>query len=320
MRPPIVTWPNSGSSPQRVQLYLALSTLIGAGLLLGITTNLAKVAHRIDISPFAYLIWSLAGSTLILMIVSTLRGETTRVTRHSLEYFIVAGFLTTAGSNLIFFSAVPHLGVSFISIMLSLPPLFTYVGALILGMERFCYWRASGVIFALAGTALLVVRQWTSSAADPKWIAVALIGPILLSMGNIYRTRRWPSGASAESLASGIMIGATGLLVMFALVLGRPLRIPTNISSAIPLVAFQALVFAGQFYLLLVLQKVGGPVFLSLMGSVGAAFGVPISIVLLAEPTVPALFPSAALIAAGVIAMVLGSRRPPQRSALMEAP
>jgi drug/metabolite transporter (DMT)-like permease len=293
-------------SARRRQRHGALAALLGAGLLLGVTTNLAKVAHGLGIAPLAYLTWSLVGAALLLTAVSRYRGHTAKVNRRSLEYYVIAGFLTTAGSNLIFFNAVPHLGVSFIALMFSLPPLLTYVGALIMRMERFCWWRASGVVLALAGTATLVIRQLNVPNVDPTWIVIALVGPVLLSIGNIYRSRRWPPEASAESLAPGMLMGAIGILMLFAMVFGWSLSIPGERAYAIPLIALQAAVFAGQFLLLFVLQKAGGPVFLSLMGGVSAVFGIPIAMVLLAEPVLPSFLPSAMLIAAGIITMLLG--------------
>ncbi len=289
-----------------IQLYVALSALLAAGLLLGVSTNLSKVAHGIGIAPLAYLTWSLAGAALILTTVSWLRGQIAALNRRSVEYFLVGGFLTSAGANLVFFSAVPHLGVSFIALMFSLPPLLTYVGALLLRMERFCWWRATGVLLALSGTTLLVAKQWAAPNSDRFWIALALTGPVLLSAGNLYRTRRWPPGASAESLAPGMLLGAIVILVMFSLLPGWSLDVSMQGAYTIPLIGTQAMIFAGQFLLLFVLQKAGGPVFLSLMGGVGAVFGVPIAMILLAEPVLPAFLPSAALIAAGIVAMLFG--------------
>jgi len=298
----------TGQPKRRHQMYVALSALLVAGLLLGISTNLAKVAHGIGIAPLAYLTWSLAGAALILTIVSWCKGHIAALNRRSVEYFLVAGFLTSAGANLVFFSAVPYLGVGFIALMFSLPPLLTYVGALFLRMERFCWWRATGVALALAGTALLVAKQWVSPSADRFWIALALIGPVLLSAGNLYRTRRWPPGASAESLAPGMLLGAIAILVVFSLLPGWSLDVSAQSAYTIPLIGTQAVIFAGQFLILFVLQKAGGPVFLSLMGGVSAVFGVPIAMVLLAEPALPAFLPSAALIATGIITMLFGAQ------------
>ena len=300
--------PADGKQPARRQpFYVALSALLVAGLLLGISTNLGKVAHGLGIAPLAYLTWSLAGAAVILTTLSWVRGHIAALNRRSVEYFLVGGFLTSAGANLVFFSAIPHLGVSFIALMFSLPPLLTYLGALLLRMERFCWWRAKGVALALAGTALLVAKQWDSPNANRLWIALALLGPVLLSAGNLYRTRRWPPGATAESLAPGMLLGAITILVAFSLLPGWSLDVSSQSQFTIPLIGTQAIIFAGQFMILFVLQKTGGPVFLSLMGGVSAIFGVPIAMVLLAEPVLPSFLPSAALIAAGIIAMLFGA-------------
>ncbi len=107
----------------RRQLFIASVALLGAGALLGVSTNLVKVAHGIGIPPLTFLTWSLAGATLLLIANSMLRGRTPRVNRRSVEYFLVAAVLSVAGSNLIFYSAVPHVGVSFVALTISLPPL-----------------------------------------------------------------------------------------------------------------------------------------------------------------------------------------------------
>lgn len=295
---------------------LALVSLFGAGLLLAVTTNLGKVASTLGVYPLAYLTWSLVGACVILLPLALWRGRTPRTDRRSLEYYFLAALLTVAGSNLIFFSVVGRLGVSFVALMYALPPLLTYVGALLLGMEKFCRWRAAGVVLALAGTAYLVLGQWAASTTESRWIAIALIGPVLLAIGNLYRTRRWPPGASAEALAPGMLIAAIVLLLSFAAAVDWPLALPTATISTVTLVAAQSVVFAGQFWLLFVLQKAGGPVFMSLMGGVSAVFAVPIARLLLAEPALPSWPPAAMLIAAGIIGMLVGVKacQPDNRS------
>ncbi len=62
---------------------------------------------------------------------------------------------------------------------MTLPPLLTYVGALVLRMESFCWWRASGVVVELAGTGVLVLARWTAPDTDHFWIVLTLTGPVL---------------------------------------------------------------------------------------------------------------------------------------------
>lgn len=293
------------SLPKR---YLALVTLLFAGLLLALSTNMAKIAHEMGFSPLSFLTWSLTGATLLLTVVSFFRGQYTKANKRTLEYFIVSGFLSTAATNMIFFSAVNHLGVSFVALMMALPPLLTYLGALLLRMERFCVWRAIGVTLALVGTTLLVFKKWTSPDANPVWILMTLMGPILLSAGNLYRSHRWPPGASAESLAPGMLVSATSMLILFSLLPGWTLTIPTENAKAIPLLGITSIIFAGQFLLLFFLQKTGGPVLLSLMGGVSAIFGVPIAMALFNEPVLPAFLVSALFMAAGIVCMLYGAK------------
>jgi hypothetical protein len=47
--------------------------------------------------------------------------------------------------------------------------------------------------------------------------------------------------------------------------------------------------------------------FLSLTGGVSAVYGVPMAMLLLAEPALPAIEPSATLIAAGIVFVLLGA-------------
>ena len=294
-------------APRR-QMYVAPVALLAAGLLLAISTNLAKVAQGFGFTPLAYLTWSLAGATVLLTSISHLRGKSVRLTRRTVEYFFVAGFLTTGATNLIFFAAVTHLGVSFVALLIALPPLLTYVGALLLRIEGFCWWRAAGVALALAGAAILVMRKWSSPDGDQVWIVITLVGPVLLAAGNLYRTLRWPPGASAEALAPGMLLGAMGILVPFSLLPGWTLSVPTEDAGAMALLALQATVFAAQFFMLFVLQRAGGPVFLSLMGGVSAIFGVPIAMMLHDEAVMPAFLTSALLVAAGIACMLYGAR------------
>ena len=66
------------------------------------------------------------------------------------------------------------------------------------------------------------------------------------------------------------------------------------------MIGIQAAVFASQFLLLFLLQKTGGPVLLSLLGSVGAIVGVQVAIFLQGEMPPEGLFLGASLIALGV--------------------
>ncbi len=309
--------PSSPPSPSRrtaaAAPWLALLCLLGGGALLGISTNLAKLAGTLGLSPLAFLCWSCMGSAALLMALAAWRGALPPVSARTLEYYAVSALVGVVLSNLIFFSAVPHVGAGFVALIISLPPLLTYVGALALRMERFQALRALGVVAALAGAGVLAARKLSAPNADAFWTLLALLGPVLLAIGNLYRTLRWPQGVSADALAPGTLVAASLMLLAAGALPGFSLAVPLGQWQPLVLLAVQAVVYAGMFLLLFMLQKTGGPVLLSLLGAVGAVVGVPVAVFLQGEAPPGGLWLGAGLIAAGVALVSLG-RTPAART------
>lgn len=286
-----------------------LICLLVGGALFGISTNLAKYAGEISLAPLAFLFWSITGAAIILLAIALLRHELPPLNARSFEYYFVAALVSVAGSNLIIFSAVPHVGAGFVALIITLSPLLTYLGALVLRMERFQIIRAFGVAAALAGAGVLAARKFSTLDASVFWILIALCGPVLLAIGNIYRTLRWPKGASPNALAPGMLIAAVILLGATSLLPNFSLSIPMGNLLPLGLIIFQAFIFAGQFLLLFLLQKTGGPVLLSLLGSVGAVVGVPVAVILQGEAPPDGLILGASLIALGIVLVVWGGTK-----------
>lgn len=286
-----------------------LLCLLAAGVLLGLSINLAKLAGDKQLAPAAFLFWSLAGAALLLSCVVLVRKNPPPLTARTLEYYLIAALVGVAGPNFIFFSAIPHLGASFVAMLGTLPPLLTYVGALALRMEPFQTLRALGVASALTGAMALAAGKLSAPDADTFWIMLTLLGPVLLATGNLYRSLRWPPGVTAQALTPGILLAAASLLLIAGCFPGLSLTVPVDQGWLILLIALQALVFAGQFWLLMVLQKTGGPVLLSLLGAVGAAFGVPVAIFLQGEAPPQGLLAGVLLIGTGVVLLTLSRAR-----------
>ena len=78
------------------------------------------------------------------------------------------------------------------------------------------------------------------------------------------------------------------------------LSVPIDNVQALTIIGLQAAVFALQYRLFFQLQRVGGPVYLSLLGSVAAIVGSAIAVGLLGESLPDGVLPAGLLIAAGV--------------------
>ena len=303
------------ATPKTESSWIApLLYLLGAGSLVGVMTNLAKLAGEVGLSPLAFLTWSAGGATLVLLVLNYFRGDLPKLNARTVEYFLTSGLVTVALTNLIFFAATPRLGAGFVALAITLPPLTTYAGSLLVGLESFRWSRAVGVLLSLGGAALLAYYKLSDPEADTFWIVMVLVAVLGLTAGNIYRTTRWPEGAEAAELAPG-MIGAAFLqLLVFgtlAAVFGwNPDLFSLGIDFSQPdqlyVIGGQIAVYATQLILFFRLQKTGGPVYLSLLGSVGAIVGVPVAVLLLGENWPEGLVIGGLLIAAGIGLLTYG--------------
>lgn len=311
------TSPDKNKSDKNKTWLIPLVLLLSTGTLLGISTNLAKLASEAGLAPLAFLSWSVVGATLVLGGTEMLRGNLPQLDRQTLEYFLVAGLITTAAPQLLFFAAVPRVGASFVALAITFPPLFTYLGALLLGMEGFKARRAAGVTLALAGAGVLAFYKLSAPDANALWIVATLVGPIILAAGNLYRTARWPEGAEPAQLAPGMLAAGALYLLVVGIVATFIPDAPADFSLAVPrkswtptlLILAQVATFSVQNLLFFMLQDRGGPVYLSLLGSVGAITGVPVAVLLLGEAWPQGLLLGGLLVAAGIIFLTLGGAK-----------
>ncbi|ELZ12691.1 membrane protein [Halovivax asiaticus JCM 14624] len=302
------------TTPTESNWVIPLAFLLATGVFLGLSTNLAKIAAGVGLEPLAFLAWSLVGSTTVLAVIGAVRHRLPPINARTIEYFVVSGLVSVAVPNLLSFAAVPRVGAGFVALSIAFPPLFTYLGALLLGMEEFQTRRAAGVAFALGGAALLAALKLSEPDADAFWIVTTLTAPVLLAVGNIYRTLRWPEGAAPDELAPG-MLAASGLMLLVVgaitgVLLGGVSRfslvVPTENIVPVLLIIAQTLTFSCMYLLFFFLQKHGGPIYLSLLGSVGAVVGVPIAVFLLGEAPPQGLAIGGLLIALGVGLLTFG--------------
>lgn len=287
---------------------VTLACLLATGTLLALSTILAKLATGVGLSPVALLAWSCLGAAGVLLGTAAARGRLPSLNARTLEYALIAAVVSFAAPNLLFYSAIPYVGVSFVALAIAFPPLFTYLGALALRLERFSIVRAGGVALALAGAAYIAILKLNAPSGANGWVFAVLAGPILLAIGNLYRTLRWPEGARPDALAAMMLAAAAAMLLAVGLLPGFSLEVPPTRDAAL-LIGAQIVVFAAQFAIFFILQQRGGPVYISLLGAVAATVGVPVAILLLGEASPTGLTIGGLLIAAGITLVTFGTSR-----------
>lgn len=267
--------------PHGRSLKIALLLLTNGGLL-AITLMLSRMAQSQGLSPVAYGFWmSLGGAFLLSMFAG--KQLSSLLNSRVVRYSAIAGLVSLAAPQLMIFIAVSHIGAGLASIVYALPVLLTFLLARALGLEARSPLRMFGVIIGALGAALLL---WPGDGGLPlsslPWMALALVAPVFLAIGNIYRSVAWPENVSPKALAAGMLIAATILFALVAMVFGSDLRAwrHDGLSAILPL---QAVIAALQFLAYFALQRVAVPVIFSLLGHVALVFGLLLGMIFLGE-------------------------------------
>lgn len=289
----------------------APAALLITGGLLGLNLNTAKFALGLGLAPASFLLFSVAGAALLLFALTHLVRQPPRLDGATLRYGLVSGLLSVAAPNTMLFLAIPHVGAGFVSLTGALPPLGTYALALLLRLEQPRWLRAAGIIAGIVGAALLALSRAGVRDAELGWIVLTLSVPGVVACGNIYRTMRWPAGATALQLAPLML---TGSLVWIAAYAGSfelaAMQATLALGLGTLILPIQMVIVALMYVMYFVLQRIAGPVYFSQIGSVGAIVGVAIAVVWFGESLPSGTALAALFIGLGVAGVTLGQFLP----------
>ncbi|MBM3568114.1 MAG: DMT family transporter [Alphaproteobacteria bacterium] len=284
----------------------ALLLVIAVGTILGFCPPLAKIAAGRGVDALSFAFWQSLGAGIGLTLLCGARGVRAPVDARHLRYALIGGCLTLAAPHVLAYSAVTRIGSGLLGIVYTLPPIVTYAMMLALRRERFEAMRAAGIALGLIGAVLIVgLRGGLPDPAMWSWMLAALGVPVLLAMGNVYRTVDWPVGASGQALAAATLLGSSAILAAAALAGGHPIHRPGLDDWPIAAVVL----LTGLGYLLYFeLQRVAGPVYLSFIGYLMILVGVGFGHAVWDERLPPLTWLAIGVIAAGLL---LVNRRKP---------
>lgn len=286
-----------------------LLLLLGTGAVLGLNFPLGKLAMAAGIAPALWAAVISVGAGLAMLFIVTVT-ERKNLSRASTSYFaIVSAFLSYVVPNLLTYAVIPKIGSGLAAIMFALSPVVTALLSLLLRVRPPSLLGIFGIAVGLAGAGIIIFSRDTDfSGGAAQWILLALLIPLFLGAGNVYRTMAWPYGASPRKLAAHTNLAA---VPFFALaVYAQTGTIDFMPLASIPiLVALQLVVSTIMFLMFFRLQQVGGPTYLSQIGYVAAAVGVVIGVVYFRETYPVSVWVGAGVIAAGIAFSTLGQAR-----------
>jgi drug/metabolite transporter (DMT)-like permease len=282
-------------------LNSAAVLLVLTGTFLGLTLPFGKLAFAAGIAPSLWAFVISTGAGTVLLAAFLIIGKRPRVSWRMLRYYTITALISYAVPNLMTLSAIPRLGSGYTGIMYTLSPVFTLLLSILFKMRRPNLLGLLGIFVGFAGAVLVgLTRGQVGQPADPLWVGIGLLIPVLLALGNVYRTIDWPEGADPTELAAGSHL--TTALLLIPVIFYMTGTFPAEPLGDVPwLVFFQVMASACMFALYFRLQAVGGPVYLSQIGYVGAAVALLAGTLFLGEVYQLATWAGAVIITLGVL-------------------
>lgn len=196
---------------------VGLLIVLGAGW--GITQPLAKIAVSEGYRQFGLVFWQLAIGTVVLGLITVLRGNLPRFRPAEMRLFLVIALVGTVIPNAASYQAAVHLPAGILSILLSLVPMMAFPIAILVGVDRFGWRRLAGLLCGLAGVAAIVGPE--AGLPDPAmvvFIPLALVAPLFYAIEANVVARQGTAGLDPIQLLFGASL--VGTIVALPLALG----------------------------------------------------------------------------------------------------
>ena len=287
---------------------IAYVLLVGAAIIYGAIFSANKMAAAAAVPPLAYGFWQSFGAGLLLLIILALRGEKLALSRAHVVSDLVVGTLAVGLPISLLTYAAPHLPAGLLTIVLALSPPFTFVLGMLARIERFRVFGLLGLVFGFLGVLVIIGPGLSASAPGAwQWFALCLIAPLLFASSNVSAALLRPPMSSSLSMASGMLLGSSAVLVPIML-LARQAALPAGggITATLIAVAINAVFFVLFFEII----RIAGPTFFAQFNYLAVLAGVVWSMLLFGEQPSLYFFVAMILMFIGVFLTARGSSRP----------
>lgn len=285
---------------KRLILTLLAGSLVGAIFVIG------KLLLGRGLGPLIVSLIQTGGAAAVLMAVQTARGERLPLDPASRRFYLIAALIAVAGSALLGNWVLARIPAGIFTVVVTLSPMFTSLFNALVERRWPSPTAALGTVLGLAGVLLVLVPRARSVEAEQALaLAIALGVPVLLAIGNVYRSRYWPSGLSAPMSSAGTML-VQALAVLPLIALSGQRAGLQQLAASWPLLLAMVLVTLSANVAAAALQRIADSVAYSQIGYVVALTGVIWGAVLFGERLGWGFAPAVALVFVGV---VLANRR-----------
>ncbi len=239
------------------------------GCLFGTTISLAKLGALHGLNPITLVFWQMLIGGVMLWITAIVRGSKVELDARHLRYYFIAGLLGNAIPTTLAFIASVKIGAALTGLVYPLSPLFTFAFSLIMRIDKAKPLKIIGMLSGMIGAAFIVLPPAFSSETSTEdqisllWLGLAFLIPVFLGFGNIYRSMSWPKGTGVISLAAGMLISTSILLVPLLFVTDAKVWPDFNSNIVIAVFIGNIIISYVGFIFYFELQRIADPVYFS---------------------------------------------------------
>ena len=185
MKTPSSSQPSLPNSTSVQPVHYVLLLLMGA--LWGLALSVAKIGVQAGGHPVGMGLWQVTTSAILLLCILFMQSKRPVVRADVARFGLICGSCGVAFPSIALFWCARYLPAGVVAIAFASMPLFTYLIAVMLRIERSQRRRLLGVVVGLVAMALLVLPE--SALPEPglaPWVLLALIASISMSIENSY--------------------------------------------------------------------------------------------------------------------------------------
>ena len=275
--------------------------LIILGLGWGLSFTLGKIAITAGGTPIGLTFWQSLFSGLILLAYVFFRHGKIIIPKKMFLPIVIVTFLSVVIPNIIFYACVEHLDAGVLSISVSVIPLFTYLIAMGLRMDKFKVRRVIGLITGFCALLILILPENSlPDKRDIPWVLLALNCALCYALENIYIDRLALQNFGPIRLVCAVSFVSAIITFLLSLVMDQFFILqPTNLYLFISTLGL-GFISATAYSIFIYLIGRAGSVFSSQVGYLVTFFGVVWGIIILGESHSVFVWISLAMIMMGI--------------------
>ena len=275
--------------------------LIILGLGWGLSFTLGKIAITAGGTPIGLTFWQSLFSGLILLAYVFFRHGKIIIPKIMFLPIIIITFLSVVIPNIIFYACIEHLDAGVLSISVSVIPLFTYLIAMGLRMDRFKIRRVLGLITGFCALLILILPENSlPDKRDIPWVLLALNCALCYALENIYIDRLALQNFGPIRLVCAVSFVSAIITFLLSIVMDQFFILqPTNLYLFISTLGL-GFISATAYSIFIYLIGRAGSVFSSQVGYLVTFFGVVWGIIILGESHSVFVWLSLAMIMLGI--------------------